>query len=200
MKILLVDACPRREESRTLRLTGAFLDEFCQAVPDAAVTVHCLPEMRLQPIDREALNLRESLCDQRAWEHPFLRPAVEFNQADLVVFAEPYWDLSFPSMLKVWVEHIYVRNLNFHYEHDRCIGTAGAKAAAYIATAGSPVGDNDWGAMYMQAVMKSLGLGEFASIRAEGIDLDTCDVQSALKDAEGRARAAARRLSELYQN
>ncbi|MGN1018895.1 MAG: NAD(P)H-dependent oxidoreductase [Aristaeellaceae bacterium] len=196
MKLLFVNACPREEESRTLRLARVFLAELKACRPDLTLTEHCLPRMDLRPIDREGLALREPLCDRRAWDHPFLRPAVEFQQADAVLIAAPYWDLAFPAMLKVWVENVYVRNLTFRYERDRCIGLCRGREAVYITTAGSPVGDNDWGAGYMRAVLASLGIAGFRSVRAEGIDLDGCDVEAVLRRAEEEARHAARLLAE----
>ncbi|MGN0746129.1 MAG: NAD(P)H-dependent oxidoreductase [Aristaeellaceae bacterium] len=195
MKLLFVNACPRLEESRTLALARAFMQELTALRPDAAVTEHCLPRMNLRPIDQAGLALREPLCDARAWEHPFLRPAVEFQQADAVVIAAPYWDLAFPAMLKVWVENVYVRNLTFRYEHDRCIGLCRGREAVYITTAGSPVGGNDWGAGYMRAVLASLGIGGFTEVKAEGIDLEGCDVEAVLRRAEEEARQAARLLA-----
>ena len=196
MKLLFVNACPRLEESRTLLLTRAFLDELTARRQDIAVTEHCLPRMGLKPIDRDGLALREPLCDARAWDHPFLRPAVEFQQADAVVIAAPDWDLAFPSMLKVWVENVYVRNLTFRYERDKCIGLCRGREAVYITTAGSPIGTNDWGAGYMRAVLASLGIGSFMSVKAEGIDLEGCDVDTVLRKAEEEARQAARILAE----
>ena len=196
MKLLFVNACPRLEASRTLRLARVFLSELTALRPDVVVTEHCLPRMGLKPIDQAGLMLREPLCDDRAWDHPFLRPAVEFQQADAVVIAAPYWDLAFPSMLKVWVENVYVRNLTFRYEHDQCIGLCRGREAVYITTAGSPMGDNDWGAGYMGAVLASLGIGGFTEVKAEGIDLEGCDVEVVLRRAEGEARHAARLLAE----
>lgn len=196
MKLLFVSACARGAESRTLRLARAILDELKQASPDTAVTEHDLPAMGLKPIGAKELALREPLCDARDWSHPFLRPAAEFQQADAVLIAAPYWDLSFPSMLKVWVENVYVRNLTFHYVHDKCVGLCRGKETVYITTAGSPIGDNDWGAGYMRAVLRSLGIEGFATVKAEGIDLDGCDVAAVMAKAEVDARQAARTLAE----
>ena len=106
MELLFVNSCPRGDASRTLHLARAFLEEFKACRPDVKIAEHNLAQMHLKPIDMDALALREPLCDARAWEHPFLQAAVEFQRADAVVFAAPYWDLSFPSMLKVWVENI----------------------------------------------------------------------------------------------
>ena len=58
------------------------------------------------------------------------------------------------------------------------------------------MGDNDWGAGYMQAVLASLGIGGFTEVKAEGIDLEGCDVEAVLRRAEQEARHAARLLAE----
>ena len=34
--------------------------------------------------------------------------ASQFQQADEIVIAAPYWDLSFPAILKLYLENIYV--------------------------------------------------------------------------------------------
>ena len=109
----------------------------------------------------------------------------------------PYWDLSFPAALKIWVENIYVRNLTFRYTPEgEPVGLAQGKQAVYITTAGSPVGENDWGAGYMRAVLTTLGIPEFRSIRAEGIDIQGWDVQGILRRAEAEVRAAGAALGK----
>ena len=183
MKVLFVNSCPRGEDSRTLALARTFLD----ALGDAEIICHDLPAMALPPIDSALLDRREALCNAHAWEAPFLRPAVDFVQADMIVIAAPYWDLSFPSMLKVWVEHMWVRNLTFHYENDRCVGHARAKQCIYVTTSGSPIGANDWGTGYISAVMDALGVGAFRALKAEALDLDTSDPAAILAKAKEQA-------------
>lgn len=196
MKLLYVDACVRGEASRTARLAGAFLEECSRLMPDLAITVQRLSDMGLRPIDAENLAMKEALCDRRAWDDPFLQTAAAFQAADVVVVAAPYWDLSFPSQLKVWVENVYVRNLTFRYEADRCIGLCRGRESVYITTAGSPIGENDWGAGYMQAVLTTLGIPGFTAIRAEALDLDSRDAEAILQAAEQEAVQAARELAK----
>lgn len=200
MKLLFVNACPRGKESRTLRLARDFLEQFKACVPDAVIMEHDLCAMAQQPVTAAILAIREPLCEVRDWSHPLIQPAKEFVTADAVLIAAPYWDLSFPSVLKIWVEHMYVRNLTFHYEHDRCIGHAQGKRAVYITTAGSQIGENDWGALYMQAVMKALGIPDFTALRAEALDLDTSDPETILRDAEMIVRQAAGELANEFQS
>lgn len=146
--------------------------------------------MNLQPVTAPVLQRKEALCDAQRWDDPLLRPAYAFARADAVLIGAPYWDLSFPAALKIWVENIYVRNLTFRYTPEgEPVGLAQGKQAVYITTAGSPVGENDWGAGYMRAVLTTLGIPEFRSIRAEGIDIQagTCRASFA-----GRSRRPAR--------
>lgn len=180
MKTLFVNSCPRGGDSRTLALAQGFLGRLAKT----EITVHDLNEMQLLPIDASSLARREALCNACDWDDPLVRPAAAFAEADLIVIAAPYWDLSFPSMLKVWVEHMWVRNLTFHYENDRCVGHCRAARCVYITTSGSPIGANDWGTGYMRAVMEALGVKAFSAVKAEGLDLDGVDVAGILAAAE----------------
>ena len=198
MKLLYVDACIRGSASRTARLAAVFLRECRALMPDLTIVTQRLEEMRLQPIDAPALAMREALCDRHAWDDPFLRTAVAFQDADAVVIAAPYWDLSFPSMLKIWVENVYVRNLTFRYEDDRCIGLCRAAEGVYLTTAGSPIGENDWGTGYIQAVLRMLGIPGFTAVRAEALDLAGRDVEGIMRAAEEQAAQAARALIRRF--
>ncbi len=184
MQVLFVNACVRGEASRTLRLARTFLTHLQEEAPGYTLLTHDLPTMGLHPVDAETLALKESLCDAHDWQHPLLRPALEFATADAVVIAAPYWDLSFPSLLKVWVENMYVRNLTFVYRHDQPVGLCHGKASAYLTTAGSPIGSHDWGRAYIQDVLQTLGIPGFLSFRAEGLDLAGADVEEILRRAE----------------
>lgn len=188
MKILWVNACVRGEESRTLRLARYFLEGLRRAVPDARIITHDLTEMALAPVDAAMLAEKEALCDAQSWEHPMLRPALELAQADVVVIAAPYWDLSFPSVLKIWVENVYARKLTFVYRNETPVGLCKGKEAVYITTAGSPIGRHDWGAAYMRDVMRTLGIPGWTRISAEGLDLDGADAEELLARAEEEIR------------
>lgn len=189
-RILFVNACPRGEASRTLKLAKAFLDEV-KALGHVEVAVQNLPDMHLTSVDADTLAMKESLCDRHAWDDPFLAPALAFQQADAVVIAAPYWDMSFPSILKIWVENMYVRNLTFCYENDQPLGLCKGRECVYVTTAGSPIGENDWGAGYIRAVMNALGIPAFTRLRAEALDLASSDCAAIMRAAEEKARQDA---------
>lgn len=195
VKLLFVNACPRGEDSRTLRLARTFLNTLTALLPQCEVTEEALYPAGLTPVDAALLARKEALCDRRAWDDPLFAPAVRLQAADLVVIAAPYWDLSFPSALKLWVEHCYVRSLTFHYEGSRCVGMCRGSQAVYLTTAGSPIGENDWGAGYMQAVLKALGVARFTALSAQGLDLAENDAGALLGEAMARAAALAEEIA-----
>lgn len=194
MELLFVDACPRGAESRTLALAEHLLQILRESLPGLRVTPHCLRKMELKDISADRLARKEALCDLRIWDDPLTRTGADFQRADAVLIAAPYWDLSFPSVLKTWVENIWVRNLTFVYRNDQPVGMAGGKAAVYVTTAGSRMRDHDWGTLYIQDVMRTLGIPDFRTVAAEGLDLDGNDPAAILRDAMIRADEAARWL------
>lgn len=198
-KILFVNACVRGEASRTLRLTKAFLNELRKALPDCELVEHNLMEMGLCSVDVKTLERKEVLCDQHAWDDPLFAPTLQFQQADLVVIAAPYWDMSFPSILKVWVENMYVRNLTFKYVNDQSVGLCQGREAVYITTAGSPIGEYDWGTGYIRDVMKVLGIPGFTAIKAEALDLAGRDVNGIMAEAEKQARIQAKEVAQRLE-
>lgn len=195
MKVLYADACIRGELSRTARLAGAFLGRLREVCPDLELLRQPLWEMGLQPLDAGALRAREALCDARDWDSPALTAARAYHDSDLVVIAAPYWDLSFPACVKVWVEHIFVRNLNFVYRNDRPVGLGRARRCVYLTTAGSPIGADDWGAGYLRAALGLLGVRDFHSVAVDGLDLLNARVEALMASGEQRARALAEELA-----
>lgn len=197
MDILFIDACPRgKGVSRTLMLADAFLKAYCEANPGAELFVHQPLRMELAPLDGGALARREALIDAAEWSHPIFAAARDFRAAKRIVVAAPYWDLSFPAALKVYIEHIFVRELTFRYENDQPIGLCAARRALYITTAGGMIGANDFGAAYLRAAFEMLGIGGFDAIRAEGIDMSEADTGAIL----GAARRELLRVADTWRS
>lgn len=192
MRLLYCNACPRGPGvSRTQAVADAFLRAFTQAWPEARILEHNLPRMGLVPLDGPLLDKREKLIAAREWEHPLFDPARAFVKMDGILIAAPYWDLMFPAALKVYLEHIFIREMTFRYENDQCIGLCRAKKAVFITTAGSPIGARNFGETYLRATLDMLGVGPMETIAAEGLDIAGADVDALLAGAKEQARLAA---------
>ena len=91
--------CCVREESRTDRLARAVLQKL-----GGDFTELKLYEENLKPLDRETLNKRTALIEQGDYSDQMFDYAKQFANADKIVIAAPYWDLSFPATLKTYIE------------------------------------------------------------------------------------------------
>lgn len=98
--------------------------------------------------------------------------AEQFAQADEIVVAAPYWDLSFPAILKVYLERICVSGVTFHYVGDQAEGLCRAEKAVYVSTAGGYVGERHLGEEYVRTLFQQMfGIPAFTTVRCEGLDI-----------------------------
>ncbi len=157
-KVMLIDCCVRGVHSRTLMLAHRWLAEQER---DSQVEHLRLYQLNLAPLSAQEVEQRK---DTALGE--------QFAQADEIVVAAPYWDLSFPSILKVYLEHICIAGTTFHYVEDQAVGLCRAKRLVYVSTAGGYVGQRHLGEEYVQTLCQTLfGIPDFVGIRCEGLDL-----------------------------
>ena len=101
--ILFVDSTVR-EDSRTRRLA----ERLVSRLADDEVRVLHLEDEHLRPFDARTLARRTRAIEAGRWDSPLLAKAAEFASADQIVVAAPFWDLSFPALLKTYIEWISV--------------------------------------------------------------------------------------------
>lgn len=175
--ILFINACPRTE-SRTKRLALALLDTLGE------YREVDLSEERLLPVDEERLVRRTGYIETQDYSDDMFRYAKDFAAADGIVIAAPFWDLSFPAELKVYLENIYVTGLVSEYDEHGCPrGLCRAKKLWYVTTAGGPF-DSRFGYDYISTLAKvCFGIGETELIKAEGLDIFGNDPEAILQSA-----------------
>ena len=159
--------CCVREESRTDRLAQAVLQKL-----GGDFTELKLYEENLKPLDRETLNKRTALIKQGDYSDPMFDHAKQFASADTIVIAAPYWDLSFPSTLKIYIENIYVTGIVSAYDESGMpVGLCKSKELYYITTAGGPY-DPTYSYGYIESLAKSFfGIPTTHLVKAEMLDI-----------------------------
>ena len=192
-RLLFVDACVRRAESCTRRLAQALLDG-CTG-PDVQCETVDLSTLDLRPLDAETLDLRNRLLAEHALDHPLFAPARQFALADAVLVAAPFWDLSFPSVLRVYLERLCVTGLTFHYSPEGIpIGDCKAGRLVLVTTRGGytgPQGSPDLACPYLTSLAALFGIPRFDCLAAEGLDIVGNDPEAILRQAQGQARQMA---------
>lgn len=190
-RLLYVDCCIRGRASRTRQLGEAFL----AALP-ADWSVSRLELMRedLRCLQGEFFEARQSLLQRGLRNHPRFRYAWQFAQADGIVIAAPFWDLSFPALLKVYVENVSVEGITFGCDAHGCYGICRAQRLGLLTTRGgcyahSPL---EMGSRYLEALSHFFGIGGYDCVAADGLDAQDADPVAVLADA-------CRRAAELAQ-
>ena len=144
--ILFINACMRGEEvSRTWRLAQAFLEACRKQNPDFVIKERNVLEADL-PVLTGALAEKRDQTFRENPQDPMFDVAYEMAAADLVVIAAPYWDLTFPAALKVYLEWCSILGITFHYTQEgKQEGLCRAEKLVYITTAGGIIGNQNYG-------------------------------------------------------
>lgn len=185
-RILFVDACVRTE-SRTRRLADCLIRRLsaCGAGGQGKEVTHVrLAETAFPVADETFINHRYDLIDRGAFDDPIFAMAKDFAAAKTIVIAAPYWDLSFPSMLKQYLEQICVLGVTFIYENDLPKSLCRAKRLYYVTTAGGPILSDEPGYGYVRSLAQAFfGIPEIKQIKAQGLDLAGADPEGILQEA-----------------
>lgn len=178
--ILLINACVRKA-SRTKRLADAFIKRLDRPVEEVR-----LDAIRFPVVDEGFLALRDRLITAEDWDDPRFDLARQFAQAESIVIAAPYWDLSFPAALKQYFEQINVLGITFRYtESGVPVGLCKAKRLYVVATAGGCYVPEAFGFGYIQALARNFyGIADVRLIQAVGLDVEGADVEAILRSAE----------------
>lgn len=179
--VLFVDSCVR-EESRTRQLAERLLDKL----GGNRQTLR-LSEEKILPLDEASLLRRSELLSRGEYSADMLKYARQLAEADIVVIAAPFWDLSFPSQLKVYLEAVMALGVTFTYGSDGVPqGLCRGEKLYYVSTSGGRFMP-EFGYEQVRKMFGSfLGIKDAECIYAENLDVIGADVQEILRQTEKR--------------
>lgn len=174
-KILFVNACVR-PMSRTLTLAKYVLSKLNGEVEELNLETE-----QIQPHTWNGLQKREALLAAPAYDDPSFRYARQFRDADVILIAAPYYDLSFPSSVKNWVERICNVGLTFYYDDQEQPQTlCRGRKLIYVTTAGAEY-IPDFGYGYIKQVFgEFFGIRDTVCFHGEKLDLRDSDPEAIL--------------------
>lgn len=198
--LLFINACVRGQKSRTLQLARRFLGAWQHAHPEAVITERDLCRDRLLPQYPEVLEERDALWSAGKLDDPIFAPAIQFAAAGRIVIAAPFWDLSFPAILKIYLERISVTNITFGYDDlGRSVGLCKADKLLLITTRGGDfsIPEISWmemGARQLEALCAMYGISSFQCLTAQGLD----DIRNDKEAILAQAMDQAEKLAETF--
>lgn len=177
--ILFIDACIRRN-SRTRTLA-----EYALSKLGGNITTIQLEKSDLKPLNEEQLEKRQQLIEAGNYTDTMFDYAKQFSSVDEIVIAAPFWDLSFPACLKIYLEHISVCGITFRYNKGIPESLCTAKKFIYVTTSGGKIFDNSFGYGYIKALMHNFyGIDDCTLLKCEGLDIKGADAELLLNEAK----------------
>lgn len=178
--ILFVNCCVR-ENSRTKKLADYLISKLRGDVSEVRPGEEMFPV-----IDGEFIEKREKYEARSDYDHFCFDFAKQFAQADSIVIAAPYWDLSFPASLKQYFELVNVIGITFGYNEEGLpFGMCSAKTVYYVSTSGGNYYNEEYGYGYVKALAETFyGIQDVKLIKAVGLDIVGADQEKILADAE----------------
>lgn len=171
-KLLYIDSCIRDEGSRTKRIATPIVDALKERYE---VETFVLNDMNLQVAQKEEITRRgngivsdEALC----W-------ANKVREADRIVIAAPFWDMSIPAALKCFFELCSILDVTFKTNDVTCYGNCKCENLMFITTRGMNIKTGDpleQATPYIKALSWLWGIKGFEVVARENFDYLPADV------------------------
>ncbi len=205
-KLLHIIATPRGEDSRTLRVSEAFLETFQTTHPDWVIeelnlTREELPSLNTKRVDGKYLLLSgKDLYGElkEAWQE-ILQHIERFLSADAYLISTPMWNFSIPYILKHYIDIIVQPKYLFQYTETGTEGLALNKKMAVITSRGgeyrSPdMQSYDFQEPYLRTIFGFVGIVDIQFVNAEPMDTGIEMQDQQIREARETAREIAARF------
>ncbi|RKD25068.1 FMN-dependent NADH-azoreductase [Ammoniphilus oxalaticus] len=184
-KVLYITANPKSvEHSYCLSVGQAFLETYQQENPTDEIITLNLFEEEFPKLDHDVFSawgkLQQGvdfseLTDEETRKVGRLNEIVDqFISMDKYVFVTPLWNLSFPSVVKDYIDAICVAGKTFKYTDQGSVGLLTGKKAIHIQARGGiyvepPMSELEMGDRFIRSILTFLGVPSIESVIVEGM-------------------------------
>lgn len=168
-KILYIKANPKdRAHSYTFKLSDYFIELLKQKDSKIDIIELDLYKEEIPHLTAADLNRMFSHGENR-----IKTIAKQFAAADGYIIAAPLWNLSVPSILKAYIDHIMYAGITFKYTEQGPVGLMTGRKGIYIGARGGiystpPMSDYELGERYIKTIFGFMGIESTDSIVLEG--------------------------------
>lgn len=180
MRILYIEASPRKQQSASIQVARAFLAEWQARDPGTTVDTIDVWALPLPEFDGAALEGkyagiagRPLTAEQdRAWT-TIRELAARFLAADLILIGTPMWNYGVPYKLKHLIDLISHKDILFRFD---AVGSRGMVTAATVVVIGArgsgystdmPAESYDFQLRYLQTWTRMIGIADFRTVLVE---------------------------------
>ena len=179
-KLLFIDACIRDELSRTKRIATPIVEALKQKYEVQTLVINDLD----LSIVKKALVTKRTNGDI---DPQVMSWAESVRDADRIVIAAPFWDMSIPAALKNFFELCSIFDVTFKSNDKTCYGNCKAEKMLYITTRGMDIDTGDvleQGSSYLKALSWLWGIGPLEVVSAQNMDyLSETEIEERIRKA-----------------
>lgn len=196
-KVLYIKAnCKPEGVSRSYAVSDAFIETYKDNNPNDEIVTLDLYDEDIKFLSGEDLGSVFGLKDESSKSHPILKYAYQFLEADKYIVSAPFWNLSFPAILKAYIDYICVTGITFKYTAEGPVGLCQGKKAVHIVSRGGSYSEGytaavEMGDRYLKTIFGFLGVQDFETIAIEGVDVIGVDVEGIVAESKAKAEAMA---------
>lgn len=165
-KLLYIDACIRDEQSRTKRIATPIVEVLKQKYEVQTLVIN---DLDLSIVKKELITKRNN----GDIDPQVMSWAESVRDADRIVIAAPFWDMSIPAALKNFLELCSIFDVTFKSDDKTCYGNCKAEKMLYITTRGMDIDTGDvleQGSSYLKALSWLWGIGPLEVVSAQNMD------------------------------
>lgn len=179
-KLLYIDACIRDEQSRTKRIATPIVEALKQKYEVQTLVIN---DLDLSIVKKELITKRNN----GDIDPQVMSWAETVRDADRIVIAAPFWDMSIPAALKNFLELCSIFDVTFKSDEKTCYGNCKAEKMLYITTRGMDIDTGDvleQGSSYLKALSWLWGIGPLEVVSAQNMDyLSSSEIEERISKA-----------------
>ena len=156
-------------ETRTKKIATPVIEALKEKYE---VETLCLNELNLEIVKEDLIRRRNN----GQIDPTVLGWAEQIRDADRIVSAAPFWDMSFPAALKNFLELCSIFNVTFKSDEKACYGNCKAEKLLYITSRGMDISTGDMleqATPYLKALSWLWGIGPMQVVAMQNIDYST---------------------------
>ena len=196
-KVLYIKANIKNEgESRTFKVSDSFVEEYKRNNPKDEIITLDLYKENIDFLRADDLGKLFGPKDEESKNNSILKYAYEFADADKYIIAAPMWNLSFPAILKAYIDYVSVSGITFKYTAEGPVGLLNNKKAVHIVSRGGGYDNSPYemGDRYLRTILGFFGIKDIETIAIDNLDVIGVNVEEKVEEGIEKATSLAKKF------
>ena len=196
-KVLYIKANIKNEgESRTFKVSDSFVEEYKKNNPEDQIITLDLYKENIDFLRADDLGKLFGPKDEESKNNSILKYAYQFADADKYIIAAPMWNLSFPAILKAYIDYVSVSGITFKYTAEGPVGLLNNKKAVHIVSRGGGYDNSPYemGDRYLRTILGFFGIKDIETLDIDNLDVIGVNVKEKVKEGIEKAISLAKKF------